>query len=193
MKKILLISMLFSFAALSFAQSAKTIRTYGIERKVETAVKYHKGEEVARFIEEIEVYNKEGDWVEKYLFDSAGELKSEEYRVYENGEVVDETSIDHNGSRAKEAKPPSYERVLFVYDKDDLLEEEEVDQTGKTIRKKKYLYNKFGDVEETTLTDSEGNLVEKELTEYDNRGLKIKETVYQGNGKIKSEKIFSYE
>jgi hypothetical protein len=182
-----------ALVALASAQSSKTIRTYGIVKKTETVVKYHHGQEVARFVEEIEHYNAEGDWIEKFTYSSGGELKLHEKRVYDDGEVVDETKIDLNGSSMKAAEPPSFERIISTYDKDDLLNKKEVDREGNVIELKEYQYNKLGDLTEVTTKNAEGEVIESERTEYDNRGLKTKESKYDGSGNLTEEKIFVYE
>lgn len=182
-----------SLASLVFSQSAKTIRTYGISKKTETVVKYHNGEEISRYAEEIEIYNKDGKWIEKSSFNSDGELKSEQFRVYEDDEVVDEIKIDHNGTRAKKAKPASYSRVLSTYEKGDLVAERKVDKDGNTLKEKKFVYNKFGDLIEIITTDAEGNFTGKEEISYDNRGLKTSVRKLNQDETVSEEKLFTYE
>jgi hypothetical protein len=177
----------------AFGQSSKTIRTYGITKKTETVVKYYNDLEVARYVEEVERYNAEGDWIEKFTYASGGELKLHEKRVYENDEVVDEITIDANGSGMKSAEPPSFERVLYTYEKGDVVLEKRVSEGGKVIDEKEFVYNKLGDLIEVSTKGSEGAVVKRETTEYDNRGLKIKERVVDSAGAILKEKIFIYE
>jgi hypothetical protein len=177
----------------AFSQSAKTIRTYGIIKKTETVVKYHDSLEVARYVEEVEMYNAEGDWVEKYTYASGGDLKLHQKRVYDGDEVIDEIAIDLNGSGIKTAKPPSFERVLYTYEKGDLILKKTVSEDGEVIEQKEFVYNKLGDLMEVTTKESEGAVVKRETTEYDNRGLKIKERVVDSAGAILKEKIFIYE
>jgi hypothetical protein len=184
--------LLFSFGS-AFGQSSKTIRTYGITKKTETVVKYDNDLEVARYVEEVERYNAEGDWIEKLTYASGGELKLHEKRVYENDEVVDEITIDANGSGMKGAEPPSFERVLYTYEKGDVVLEKRVSEGGKVIDEKEFVYNKLGDLVEVNTKDSDGALVKREATEYDHRGLKIKERVVDSAGAISKEKIFIYE
>jgi len=191
-ERILAIVLLFA-AGTTFGQSSKTIRTYGITKKTETVIKYDDTKEIARYVEEIEHYNKEGDWVEKFTYSSGGELKLHEIRVYEKDEVVDETVIDINGSNMKAAEPPSYERMLYTYDKGDLMLEKEVDRDGNVLKVKEYEYNKLGDLIEVKTKDGKDRIVERETTEYDNRGLKMKESVFDESGKLIEEKIFVYE
>lgn len=174
-------------------QSAKTIRTYGIKMKTEV-VKIYEGElELARYIEEIEFYNEEGDWVEKKEYDEGGELKSLKKRVYDNGELIEEIEMDPDGSKIKAAKPPSYEHRRFAYEKGDLISEEVLDEAGKVLKTIEYRYNKFGDLEEVMENDAKGNVLVTERTEYDDRGLKVKEIILYGDGRIKKEKSFIYE
>lgn len=189
---VLFILMLFGFMTVS-GQSSKTIRTYGITKKTETVVKYRDGVEVARFTEEVEHYNAEGDWVEKFIFSAGGELKLYQKRVYENDEVVDEVTEDLNGSGMKEARPPSFERVQYVYDKDDVVMETKISEDGKKLEQKEMVYNKLGDLVEVIATDGDGALITRELTEYNNKGLKTRERLVDSAGAVLKEKIFVYE
>lgn len=175
------------------AQSSKTIRTYGIKVKREVVTIYEEGEEMASYVEEIEKYNQEGDWVEKRIYDEGGKLKSLRERVYEKDEVVEEIEIDLDGSGIREAKPPSYDRRQFVYDRGDLILEKRLNEDGKVIKLVEYRYNKFGDQETKTEKDGEDEILEVEKTEYDDRGLKVKETLYNGDNERVKEKLFIYE
>ncbi len=177
----------------AFGQSSKTIRTYGIEKKTETVVIYRKGIEVARYTEEVELYNAEGDWVEKLTYASGGELKLHEKRIYDGNDVIDETTIDLNGSGIKNAKPPSFERVQYAYEKGDVVSEKKLSEEGEVLEQKEFVYNKLGDLIEVTTKDGNGEIVKRETTEYDKRGLKIKERVVDASGAILKEKIFIYE
>ncbi|HKK39751.1 MAG TPA: hypothetical protein VJ949_10065 [Cryomorphaceae bacterium] len=180
-------------AGFSFGQSSKIIRTYGIKKKTETIVKYDGETEVARYVDEVEIYNDEGDWVEKLTYSSGGELKLHEKRVYEDDEVIDETTIDLNGSGIKSAEPPAFERVLFTYEKGDLVLEKSVSADGEIIEQKEFTYNKLGDLTEVVTKSGNGEVLERETTEYDNRGLKVLERVFDSKGAILKEKIFQYE
>jgi hypothetical protein len=177
----------------AFGQSSKTIRTYGIEKKTETLIIYSNGIEVARYTEEVEMYNSEGDWVEKLLYSSGGELKLHQKRTYDGDEVIDETTIDLNGSGIKNAKPPSFERIQYAYDKGELILEKELSRNGEVLEQKEYSYNKLGDLIKVTTKDEDGSIVKTETIEYDNRGLKIKESETDSAGVILKEKIFVYE
>jgi len=180
-------------AANTFGQSSKTIRTYGIKKKTEVVIVFGDDVELARYVEEIELYNDEGDWVEKREYDEGGNLKSHKERIYEKDEVVEEIEIDANGSGMKAAKPPSFERRQFKYDRGDLIQEISLDRDGKTLKITEYRYNKFGDLEEKIEKDKSGNILETERTEYDERGLKVKETVFNEKEKKILEKLFVYE
>lgn len=174
-------------------QSSKTIRTYGITKKTETVVKYKGDLEIARYIEEIEFYNAEGDWVEKFTYASGGELKLHEKRTYEDNEVIEEITIDANGSGIKEAKPPSYERVQYVYEKDDLMSETHLSEDGEVVERKDFVYNNLGDLVEEITKDAAGNLVERETIEYNNRGLKVVKRTFDMSDVLLEEKIYAYE
>lgn len=189
---VLFIIFLFGYS-FSFSQSAKTIRTYGIVKKTETVVKYYDGAEVSRYVEEIELYNEEGDWVEKFIYGSGGDLKLHQKRVYDGDEVIDETSIDLNGSSIKEAKAPSFERVLYAYDKGDLAKQSKLSENGDLLEQKEFMYNKLGDLVEVITTDGNGTLIERETTEYNDKGLKTKEHLADASGVTLKEKLFVYE
>ncbi|MFT4770740.1 MAG: hypothetical protein ACI9CP_001288 [Cryomorphaceae bacterium] len=177
----------------AYSQSSKTIRTFGILKKTETVVKYHSQFEVARYVEEVELYNTEGDWVEKFTYASGGELKLHQKRIYDGDEIIDETAIDLNGSGMKAAKPPSFDRLLYTYERGDLVVEKRVSEGGKVIDKKEFVYNKLGDLVRVTTKDGDGAVVKREAIEYDHRGLKIKESVVDSAGAILKEKTFVYE
>lgn len=193
MRRAVLFFILFLGVSSVFGQSSKTLRTYGITKKTETEVKYSGGLEVARYIEEIEIYNGEGDWVEKFTYDSGGELKLLEKRVYEKDEIIDETTIDLNGSSMKSAKPPSFERALYTYEKGDVVLERFLSKEGDVVEQKEFVYNKLGDLVEAITKASGGEVMERETTEYDNRGLKIREQVFDSDGTLLKEKLFKYE
>ncbi|MCZ4410195.1 hypothetical protein O3Q51_15340 [Cryomorphaceae bacterium 1068] len=189
---VLHIIFLFGFGS-AFGQSSKTIRTYGIEKKTETLIIYNNGIEVARYTEEVEMYNSEGDWVEKLTYSSGGELKLHQKRTYDGDDVIDETTIDLNGSGIKNAKPPSFERIQYVYEKGEVVLEKKLSQNGEVLEQKESVYNKLGDLIEVTTKDGKGSVLKRETTEYDNRGLKIKESITDSSGAILKEKIFVYE
>ena len=191
-KSILFVTLLLGFCAL-YGQSSKTIRTYGISKKTETVVIYHDGLEVSRYVEEIEHYNAEGDWIEKFIFTSGGEVKLHQKRVYQDNEIIDETTVDLNGSGMKEAEAPSFERTQYTYTKGDIIKETKVSEEGDVIEQKELVYNKLGDLVEVSESDGNGVLVRRELTEYNDKGLKVKERVVDSAGVIVKEKLFAYE
>ncbi|MGB6037079.1 MAG: hypothetical protein WBG42_12475 [Cryomorphaceae bacterium] len=193
MKKcVLFTAMLFGFSAV-FGQSSKTIRTYGISKKTETVIKYRGGVEVSRYIDEVEHYNAEGDWIEKLTYSSGGELKLHQKRIYEDNEVVEEITIDLNGSSMKKAEPPSFERMQYAYVKDEVVMETKISEDGKKLEQKEMIYNKLGDLVEVTITDENGSLIARELTDYNNKGLKTRERLVDSEGVVVKEKIFVYE
>lgn len=191
----LAILLIFSFliAECACGQSSKIIRTYGIKKKTETIVKFDRDVEVARYVDEVEIYNDEGDWVEKLTYSSGGELKLHEKRIYDNDEVIDETTIDLNGSGMKDAEPPGFKRTLFVYEKGEVVLEKSVSEDGEIIEQKEFTYNKLGDLTEVVTKNGDGEVLEREITEYDNRGLKVLERVFDSKGVVSKEKIFQYE
>lgn len=177
----------------AYSQSAKTIRTYGIEKKTETVIIYLEGKEVSRYLEEVEIYNEEGEWAEKITYSAGGSPKLHEKRLYKDDEIVDETIIDLNGSGIKEARPPGFDRTLYTYKKGDIMAEQKVDEKGATIWKKSYSYNKLGDLIEVVETGSNDELLTRETIDYDERGLKSKEQLIGASGSLLEEKIFTYE
>ena len=193
MRLIFLITSLILISDFAFGQSSKTIRTYGITKKTETVIIYSGDKEVASYKEEVEMYNADGEWIEKLTYSSGGELKLRQQRNYEGGEVVDETAIDLNGSGIKEAKPPSFKRVMSTYEKGNLILEKSVSEEGLVIEQKEFRYNKLGDLIEVTTKNRKGELLQCEITEYNNKGLKVLERVFDSQGAILKEKVFQYE
>lgn len=55
-----------------------------------------------------------------------------------------------------------------------------------------YEYNENGKVSKKTYYDERDKLEKTVVPEYDSEGVKIKETVYLPNGKVKSVKTFEY-
>ncbi len=193
MKKPLVIIAFMVFVSAAFAQSAKTIRTYGITTKKEKVEVYFEGEMISSYIQEIERYNKEGDWVLKMVFGPSGQPKLIRERVYDKDELIEESNRDVNGASMKEAQPPSFEKILFEYEKGEVVKETILDDNEQILEVITYEYNSLGDLILISTANSEGAVIEEERIEYDDRGLKIKESRYDENQTLIREKLFLYE
>lgn len=185
---ILFLSLLLGINA--FGQSKKLIRTYSIESKTETTVKYDNGEETKRYVSETEKYNEDGERIEFVDYNSKGEIKSQEHFVYVKGRLVEEIK---DKRIAKGAGKTSFEKSTYQYVKDKVVMKETFDADGNLKKRTTYSYNKFGDLELELKMDSDGQVKKQIQYEYDNRGLKIKKTITNAAGVVLEEKHYKYE
>lgn len=191
MKHFWLILFCICFSTAISAQSKKALRTFGITHKVETVVEYNKeGVEKARYIKEKETYDSDGEWVRKLKYSSDGELKNEEIRAFDNGEIIDYTEIDYNGSKARD---PYFVRYTYTYHRGKPMSETRWTREGGIIEKRAFTYNRYGDPIEQITTDETGNLKKREVLEYDRRGLIILKTTFDADGTLKEKAISDYE
>lgn len=191
MRHFWLILLCMAFGAATSAQSKRALRTFGITRKVETVVDYNKeGEEKARYVKEVETYNSDGEWVRKLKYSKEGELRNEEIRVFDKGEIIDYTEIDYNGSKARE---PYFERYAYTYRRGKVMSETHLNREGGIIEKREYTYNRHGDPVERITTDETGKLSKREVMEYDRRGLIILKAAFDADGTLKDRTISEYE
>ncbi|MCH2213616.1 MAG: hypothetical protein MK086_00450 [Flavobacteriales bacterium] len=184
---------LFSFVFLVSTGQSKKVKTYGVTKRTETAVEYKDGEEVSRFTKEVRFYDKDGWWIEKTIYTSSGEKKSEEKRTFDNGDLIEEIKVDYDGSEAKDAEPPSFKSKTYQYHRGDLIVERFLSKKGQTKKEKRYNYNDFGDEVEVGTFDATGILIKKLEIEYDKRGFKVREVTSDASGKVLKEKLYSYE
>ncbi|NEN25049.1 hypothetical protein G3O08_16230 [Cryomorpha ignava] len=193
MKKGSILCILFlSFGIVSFAQSKKKLRTYGITKKIETLIKYEGGVASESYISETESYNSDGEWIERLDFQKSGDIKKREIRRYENGILVEELK-DEPQEKEWIEKTPAYKHHVYVFEKDILMEDSELNRKGEVKEKKVYEYNKYGDEMAETTTDKNGELVQTETYSYDNKGFKKEKRTVNAAGELIEIKTYSYE
>ncbi|MEM6831080.1 MAG: hypothetical protein AAF551_11250 [Bacteroidota bacterium] len=172
---------------------SKKVKTYGITKRTEIAVEYKDGEEVTRFTKEVRSYDKAGRWIEKIVYTSSGEQKSEDRRIFDGGDLIEEIEVDYDGSEAKDEEPPSFKRKTYQYHRGDLIVERFLSKKGQTKKEKRYKYNDFGDEVEIGTYDGTGMLTKKLEIEYDKRGFKVREATSDASGNVLKEKLYTYE
>jgi len=187
---ILIISSLLLYSSL--AAQKKLIRTYGISKMTETTVIYTEGNEINRYVSEYELYNDDGEWLEKVDLLPDGRIKKKEIRKYEKGEVVEEI-VDEPINRGMVERKADYDREKYYYDKDELIKEEEYNREGKLIEYTEFIYNKFGDIKEERDYDGNSTLRKVEIYDYDNRGFEISKKTYDASEMLLESKIYTYE
>ena len=191
MKYLLSIILCVAIVTAASGQSKRALRTFGITYKKESIIEYNKsGDEKARYVDEEEYYNADGDWVRKLVYTKSGNLKNEEIRKFHDGEIVDYTEIDYNGSKEKE---PYFERYTYKFNRGKLVERKEYDKEGKVIESDAYSYNKLGDIIKRTTLDGDGNVDETVVYTYDHRGLEIEKSTYDAEGVLREKSVSEYE
>jgi hypothetical protein len=190
----LILSILVLFATIAaFAQSEDDLSTYGITKMTETTVKYENGQETERYISEYEMYDDEGEWVEKVDLLPNGDLKRREKRSFKDGEVAEEIEEEpfHGTTISGEDE---YKRTTYKYDKDDeVIEEKEFNNEGELVEIKEIEYNKYGDKSKEINRNAKGQITETEEFSYNNKGFKEKKEVYNGSGQLIETKLYTYE
>ena len=187
---ILIISSLLLYSSL--AAQKKLIRTYGISKMTETTVIYTEGNEINRYVSEYELYNDDGEWLEKVDLLPDGRIKKKEIRKYEKGEVVEEI-VDEPINRGMVERKADYDREKYYYDKDELIKEEEYNREGKLIEYTEFIYNKLGDIKEERDYDGNSTIRKVEIYDYDNRGFEISKKTYDASEMLLESKIYTYE
>lgn len=178
----------------------KERRTYGIKKMTEITVNYKDGVEEERYISDIELYNDDGEWIEKVDYLPDGRIKRIEKRKYAKidwlgkKEIVEEV-VDEPLDRGVEEKKlkPDFKREVYTYEKGEVVREDEYNRVGEIIGWKIYEYNGYGDLTEEREYDGDGSLDEIERYTYDERGLPLKRERIKASGEIKQEKIYTYE
>ncbi len=188
----LIISLVFITSMSGYAQSKKKLRTYGITKKIETLVKYDDGLANEPYISEVEIYNSDGKWIERMDYQKDGDIKKRSMRRYEKEILVEELE-DKPQEKEWIEKTPAYKHAVFIFKKDNLIEERELNRKGEVKEKKVYEYNKYGDEISETTTDKNGELVQTETYSYDNRGFKKEKRTSNATGELIEIKIYSYE
>jgi len=179
------------FAGSIFAQK-KLRRTYGITKMTETTVIFTDGNEINRYVSEYEVYNDDGEWIEKVDLLPNGQIKKKEIRKYDKDVLIEEI-VDEPINRGMVERKADYDREKYYYDKDDLVKEEEYNREGELTDYTEFIYNKYGDLEEESKYDGKGNLRQVEIYEYDDRGLEISKKTYNASEILVESKIYTYE
>lgn len=186
----------FTLALLMFtnvhAQSKKKLRTYNITRKTETITKYENGKPGEPYVSQYEVFNKDGEWIEKVDLQKDGDVKKREVRKYDGTRIVEEIK-DEPLEKEWLEKTPDYDHRRYTFDKEDLTKEEKLNRKGEVKETKVYTYNKYGDVIEERTLDKNGDLEEKEVFTYDNRGLKDEKRTFDKEGELLEVKKYTYE
>lgn len=190
--KYLLIGISVLILASNLFGQKKLRRTYGITKMTETTVIYTDGNEINRYVSEYEVYNDEGEWIEKVDLLPDGRVKKKEIRKYEKGEVIEEI-VDEPLNRGMVERKPDYDHEKYYYDKDDLVKEEEYNRKGELKEYTEFLYNKFGDLEEERKYDGKGNIKQVERLKYDDRGFEVSKKTYDASEMLMESKIYTYE
>lgn len=193
MKKGTILCLLFlSMVMASFAQSKKKLRTYGITKKTETLVKYENGVAGEPYVAETESYDADGEWIERVDYQKSGGIKTREVRRYEKGNIVEEIK-DEPQEKEWTEKTPDYKHRVYVFDKDKLMEERELNRKGELKEKKVYTYNKYGDEISEVTTDDKGELEQTETYTYDDKGFKKEKRTVDAAGELIEIKTYTYE
>ena len=132
MKFLLIVVVLFSFAAGADAQSKKILKEKGIVTK--TVEEYFIEEGIDEpVVESIERFNEEGECVELKELNKRGEIKRWEQYVYdEEGKLVEEKFLDDKGKVVRTEKS--------IYRDGLKAEKHYLDQRGRLYKKKVYVY-----------------------------------------------------
>jgi len=193
MTKARILCLLFlSIGVASFAQSKKKLRTYGITKKIETLIKYDDGVAGEPYISETESYNADGEWIERVDYQKNGGIKTREVRRYENGIIVEELK-DEPQEKEWTEKTPAYKHRVYIFQKENMIEERDLNRNGEIKEKKVYEYNKYGDEISETTTDKNGELVQTETYTYDNKGFKKEKRTVTAAGELIEIKTYTYE
>ena len=193
MTKARILCLLFlSIGIASFAQSKKKLRTYGITKKIETLIKYDDGVAGEPYISETESYNADGEWIERVDYQKNGGIKTREVRRYENGIIVEELK-DEPQEKEWTEKTPAYKHRVYIFQKENMIEERDLNRNGEIKEKKVYEYNKYGDEISETTTDKNGELVQTETYTYDNKGFKKEKRTVTAAGELIEIKTYTYE
>lgn len=176
----------------SFAQSKKKLRTYGITKKIETLVKYENGVASEPYVSETESYNSDGEWIERVDYQKNGDVKTREVRRFENGIIVEEIK-DQPQEKEWTEKTPAYKHRVYVFEKENLMEERDLNRKGEVKEKKVFEYNKYGDEISETTFDKNGELEQTRTYSYDNKGFKKERRTVTAAGELIEIKTYTYE
>jgi len=191
MRYLLCIISIVLFSAHLFGQK-KLRRTYGVFKMTETTVIFNEGNQINQYVSEYEVYNEDGEWIEKVDLLPDGRVKKKEIRKYDKDVLIEEI-VDEPLNRGVVERKPDYDREMYYYDKDDLIKEEEYNREGELIEYTEYIYNKYGDLKEEKKYDGDGNLKQVEILEYDDRGFEVSKKTYDASNMLIESKLYTYE
>src|SRR5690554_2686503 len=192
MKKFIIL-LFFSFlvGVSGYGQSIKLLRTYGITKKTETVVKYDNGVAREPYVSEVEMYDKNGEWIERMDFQKDGGIKKRSVRVYHKRMLVEEIEDEPREKEWTESTP-SFDHRVYVYNKKrDLIEERDLSRKGAVKRKRVYTYNKYGDTIDRTTTDREGNVESIEHYTYDKKGFRVERRTVSSSGELMEVKTYT--
>ena len=176
----------------SLQAQKKLRRTYGITKMTETTVIFNEGNQINQYVSEYEVYNQDGEWIEKVDLLPDGRVKKKEKRKYEKDVLIEEI-VDEPLNLGVVERKPDYDREIYYYDKDDIIKEEEYNREGDLIEYTEYVYNKYGDLKEEKEYDGKGNLKKVEILEYDDRGFEVSKKTYDASNMLIESKLYTYE
>lgn len=134
-KYILLSTIIVFFSSVSLGQSRKKIEKAGIKSKTEWKYEYS-GSKERKIKKEVVKYDKNGNEIEIFDYNSKGELKDRVTKKYNsNNDVTIKIIYDASGKIHKK----------FVYEYDGKLRTsiKEYDGKGKLISKKEFIYEKY--------------------------------------------------
>lgn len=187
-----LIFLLIFTSTVGYAQSDKKVRTYNISKKTETITKFKDGKEDTTYVSQYEIFNEEGEWIEKVDLQKDGDIKRREVRKYDGDRIVEEIK-DEPQEKEWTEKTPDYDHVVYTFENGELIREEELNREGEIKETKVYSYNKYGDKIEERKLDKDGELDQKEVYSYDNRGLRSEKKTYDKDGELVEVKKYTYE
>jgi len=102
--------------------------------------------------------------------------KSEQKTFDSNGNEQEWIKYNKDGSIMK--------KVVYKYDQNNNLLEEQEFSGNQLNRKKVYTYNRFDEKETEITYDASGQMLKKEVFTYNNKGLKSEKKVYDGNNNL---------
>lgn len=194
MKKIIILVIVCMGIGFSgYSQSKKSLRTYSITKKTETVLKYKNGKAQDPYVSEVEVFDKNGEWIERIDFDKDGSIKKREVRKYNKRLLVEEIQDKPQEKEWTETTPSYKQRVYTFNKKADLMEEKDLSRKGEVKRKRVYTYNKYGDRMTRTTTDKHGEVESIDNYTYDKKGFREERRTLNGAGELLEVKSYTYE
>lgn len=197
MKQLVIIILVFLISSLSANSQNKIHREeFGLKGNVKS-VKENSYKEVEKFGEIIKeknrrefwlydfyyIFNKEGNLINKYEYNSDGSLHSEYTFSYnKKGEVI-ENSGEETLSIISNQKPERY-HFIYKYDNSGNIIEQSYFKSKKFLQKYSYKYNIENNIIEQDYYKSIDKLDSKNKYIYDDKGNIIERNLYESNGKL---------